>query len=144
MAAVVSAYAQAAGVSPMTRRLLVQGCVGIGAASEYLSYLDNLDLPDPNRVLDDPSGTELPTRADRLYVIAAGVLTVLRGQTATRRGAKRWASAGTLLARIAEAGHPDIAVGLARDWLALKPTTAAPDPDTVGALLPLLREAGLL
>src|SRR5205823_827587 len=43
-----------AGASEDAQAALVSGAVGEGAAIEFLSWLEHLDLPDPEAVLADP------------------------------------------------------------------------------------------
>ena len=140
MAATLSGWVNATGQSEGTRRLLVRGCIGPGASAEYLTYRDNLDLPDPEAVLKDPRAFVVPGRADHIYVIGAGVMAVMRGDCT----AQRWHAAGLILERIASAGHPDIAVSFARDWIKERPSGEMPKDDVLRSLIPLLKEARLI
>ncbi len=140
MAATLSAWTDATGQDEGVRRLLVRGCVGPGASAEFLTYRTNLDLPDPEEVLQRPHDCVIPSRADQVYVLGASVLTVLRGNLTV----PRWDAAGVLLERIASGGHPDIAVAFARDWIKERPAGATPSQDVLQALIPLMREARLI
>ena len=140
MAATLSGWTTATGQSEEVRRILVRGCLGPGTSAEYLTYRDNLDLPDPELILRDPTRFVVPTRADQVYVIGAGVLAVTRANVTL----DRWKATGTVLERIAQAGHPDIAVSFARDWIRERPSGATPDTAVLTALVPLLREARLI
>lgn len=140
MAATLSAWASATLSSDGVRRLLVRGCVGPGASAEYLTYRDNLDLPDPEEVLRRPQEFEMPQRADRIYVIGAGVLAVIRNDPTL----PRWNAGGVVLERIAREGHPDIAVSFAREWIRERPGDAMPDAQVLRSLVPLLKEARLI
>ena len=140
MAATLSGWVDAAGQSEGVRRMLVRGCLGPGASAEYLTYRDNLDLPDPEKVIADPANVVLPSRADQVYVLGAGVLAVLRG----RLTAQRWDAAGVVFERIAAGGHPDIAVAFARDWMKERPKGRVPQEGILKALIPLMKEARLI
>ena len=140
MVATLTGYAHAAGQSEGVQRVLVRGCVGPGASAEYLTYRDSLDLPDPEKVLGKPRDFVLPSRTDQIYVIGAGVLAVLRNNLTP----ERWDAAGIVLERIANGGHPDIAVSFARDWIAERPEGKMPDSQVLRALVPLLKEARLI
>ena len=63
------ATCDAAKASEEARTLLVLGAVGEGAGIEFLSWLANMDLPDPEDVLADPDGFELPERSDRAFAV---------------------------------------------------------------------------
>lgn len=137
MAVLLSGWATATEQPEGVRRMLVRGCVGPGATAEFLTYRENLDLPEPESVLADPMGAVLPTRADLVYVVGAGVLAVLRAEVTPAR----WHATGFVLERIAGAGHPDIAMAFARDWIRLRPETERPQSGVLQALIPLLAEA---
>jgi hypothetical protein len=140
MAAILSAWATAGNLDESVRRMLVRGAIGPGAAAEYLTYRENTDLPSPEDVLAAPGEFPLPKRADQIFVIAGGVLRAVRLKTTP----ERWAAAGRVLERLADAGFPDIAVSLARDWLSMRPAESKPDPELLKALVPLLKEAKLI
>lgn len=140
MTATLSGWVTATGQDEGVRRVLVRGCLGPGASTEFLTYRESLDLPDPETVLKAPSDFPMPTRADQIYVIGAGVLAVVRHQLT----GERWQAAGVVLERIADSGHPDIAVSFARDWLRERPQGQMPSETMLKSLVPLLREARLI
>ena len=132
------ARANAMGVSAEVKRLLVVGCVGQGAGSEYLIYRESLDLPSPEAIIADPENVDLPTRADQLYVMCGSVYNAL----ANNPSAERWDSVGQFILRLSKIGHPDIAVSLLRQWEKLAPVGALVSRPIGHALNPLMREAG--
>ena len=140
MVSVLSGWVDATDQSAGVRRMLVRGCIGPGASAEYLTYRDNLDLPDPEQVLANPDKCVIPARADQVYVMGAGVLAVLRSNMTV----DRWHAAGVVFERIASGGHPDIAVAFARDWLKERPSGQAPQNGILKALIPLMKEARLI
>ncbi|MEU9666165.1 AAA family ATPase [Streptomyces bobili] len=100
------AFATAAGSSREVLSLLVRGAVGDGPGLELLAGLDRMDLPDPEAVLADPTGVDLPERGDlRQAVLDAAVDAVRK-----RPDKSRWDAAWTLLVRAVETGAPDLVV----------------------------------
>lgn len=132
--------ANAMQLSAEIRRLLVVGCVGHGAGSEYLIYRDNLDLPNPEDIIKEPETATLPTRADQLYVICGS----LNGALISNPTAERWDNVGKFILRLSTLGHPDIAVSLYLQWLKLAPAGAMASRPIVQSLNPLVQQAGLL
>jgi hypothetical protein len=139
-AAQLSAFVTAANLSEGVRRLLLKGSIGVAAAAEYITYRNNMDIPNPEEVLANPTAMTLPPRADQIYVLGAGILNLL-----TRDNSKeRWHAAGAVLEKIVESGHPDMAVSFARQWLKIRPGSEIPNATVLSALVPLLTEAKLI
>jgi hypothetical protein len=65
-----------------------------------------MDLPDPETLLADPDGVELPERGDLRQAVLDGVVDAVR----RRPDRSRWDAAWTLLARAARTGAPDLVV----------------------------------
>lgn len=120
------------------RAALIGGAVGEGAAVEFLSWLINADLPDPNMVLADPDSFELPERSDRAFA----VLTAVSSVAIARGDAESWAAAWKVLAKATKAA-PDVATLVAQGLAAARPAGASL-PLEVLELTPVLRAAGLL
>ena len=139
-AALLSAFVTAANLSEGVRRLLLKGSIGVAASAEYITYRNNLDLPNPEQVLANSDDFTLPTRADQIYVLGAGILNVLSRDATV----PRWHAAGTVLEKIVEGGHPDMAVSFARQWLKIRPGNEIPNSAVLRALVPLLTEAKLI
>ncbi|MFE5592493.1 AAA family ATPase [Streptomyces sp. NPDC056549] len=120
MALRLTAFATAAGVSRDVLSQVVRGAVGDGPGLELLAWMDRMDLPDPELLLADPEGAELPERGDRRLAALEGVVEAV----ARRPEKSRWDAAWALLARALESGAPDLVVvpattlaGLRReDW----------------------------
>ncbi len=83
--------------------LLVQGCVGEAAAMEFLTWKDNLDLPDPHVYLRKPN-TPLPKRDDQVLAVLVGVVNVAKEELSP----ETWGAAWQVLARVGES-KPDLA-----------------------------------
>lgn len=68
------AAAESCGASKAVRFDLACGCVGRGPATEFLAYVDALDLPSPSSLIADPSSLVLPKRFDLARAIISGVI----------------------------------------------------------------------
>jgi len=138
MAADLLAASRSLGLAPEPRSLLMQGCVGAGVGIEFLAWLTELDLPDPEAVLADPGGFELPDRGDRAYA----VLTSVAAAVAADNTAARWAAGWQVLGRAGETA-PDVAALAAKVLVRCRPDDAATPPEAA-VFLPLLRDAGMV
>ena len=78
-AALCSAIAKAAQADEETVLLVAASLVGTGAAIEYLAYEDNLDLPDSDQLLADPTVFARLQRSDQKHA----ALGALRDQAGT-------------------------------------------------------------
>jgi len=138
MAARLLAAADAAKASTGVRSALVTGALGEAAGIEFLSWLVEMDLPDPEAVLADPASFELPARGDRAYAVLAAVAAAVAASPTP----ERWAAGWRVLAR-AGADAPDVAAMAARMLAACRPP-GAPAPREAALFAPLLRAARLL
>jgi hypothetical protein len=136
--AVLLAACEASMASEDARSALVMGAVGEGAALEFLSWLANADLPDPEEVLADPDAFVLPERSDRAFA----ALTAVASVAVSKGDAANWAAAWRVVAKAAEAA-PDVAALVARTLAGARPE-GADLPAEVLALAPVLRAAGLM
>ncbi|MFF3600363.1 AAA family ATPase [Kitasatospora indigofera] len=116
MALCLIAFATAAGSSRDVLSLLVRGTVGDGPGLELLAGLNRMDLPDPELLLADPSGAELPERGDLRQAVLDGVVAAVR----LRPDRPRWDAAWALLVRALETGAPDLVVVPATTLAALR------------------------
>jgi hypothetical protein len=120
--------------------ILVSGCVGDGAAMEFLTWRRDLDLPDPEAVLREPEKFTIPKRGDQAFAILTAVVTAAVGNL-TR---DRWLAAWTVLARAANQGAKDIAAAAAKALAqARKPDLPLPQKELQG-FIPLLQKGGLM
>lgn len=141
MAARLYAAATWADAPGQVRTMLVGGCVGGPAAGEFLTYVSTLDLPDPEELLADPDSVRIAgRRSDIVHAVASSVWAV----TDARNTPERWNACGRVLARIADAGHADIAFATARYWARSRPHGTLPDVAAMRSLAPILRELGRL
>jgi MoxR-like ATPase len=116
MALRLVAFATAAGVSRDVLSIVVRGAVGDGPGLELLASLDRLDLPDPEQLLADPAGAELPERGDLRQAVLDAVVAAVR----QRPEKARWEAAWALLVRALESGAPDLVVVPATTLAALR------------------------
>jgi AAA domain (dynein-related subfamily) len=138
MAARLWAASGAAGSGEEARAALVRGAVGEGAGVEFLAWLAEMDLPDPEVVLADPAAFRLPSRGDRAYAAVAAVAAVVAADPTP----ERWAAGWQVLGRAAQSA-PDVAAVAARTLARCRPDGAAL-PAEVHLFIPVLRDAGLM
>lgn len=87
---------------------LVAGAVGDGAAHEFLTWVDNMDLPDPEKLLKDWSGYELPARADILFTTLTSVMGVVSAKAESeKKDAASWYKAWAFLKYLALKKNPE-------------------------------------
>ena len=134
MSARLYAAAEGSGVES----ILVRGCVGQGAGVEFLTWLVEADLPDPEAVLADPDSFVLPERGDRASAALSSIAAAVAADPSDGRWERGWRAFG----RAAEAA-PDVAAAASRTLARCRPPGAA-IPEQVKAFLPLLRDAGLV
>ncbi|MBO0715484.1 MAG: AAA family ATPase [Acidimicrobiales bacterium] len=136
--AVLLAFCEASQASEDARAVLVVGAVGEGPALEFLAWLANADLPDPEKALADPESFVLPDRSDRAFA----ALTAVASVAVSNGDAGSWAAAWRVVAKAAERA-PDVAALVARTLAGARPP-GAELPSEVLALSPVLRAAGLM
>ncbi|BCY06148.1 AAA family ATPase [Actinoplanes sp. L3-i22] len=115
------------------------GAVGDGAGLELATYLHELDLPDPERVLADPAAFALPDRGDRQLAFLTAVVSAIEASV-TR---ERWEAGWVVLAKAVDAGVPDVAARAAFD-LARMRRPDWPVPASIDAFVEVLSVSGLL
>ena len=139
MAARLLAATVVCGSTGHVAALLVAGAVGTGAATEFLAWREDLDLPDPEAVLRDPGSLRLPDRGDRAYAaLAAITAAVLADNTAAR-----WEAAWQAISGATGRSHGDIAIAAVRSLIAHRPDGAVPPANVLVKMAPVLRTAGL-
>ena len=139
MTARLWAAADAAGAGGATRSALVRGCVGDGAGAEFLTWLAEMDLPDPEAVLADPAAFVLPERADRAYAALAAVTAAVTAELTPDRWTAAWRVLGA-----AATSAPDVAAAAARVLARHRPSGVTTLPPEIKLFAPVLRDAGLL
>jgi hypothetical protein len=140
MVAILSGWITACNLDSSVRRIAVLGCVGAGPTAEYITYRENIDLPNPEEILANPKDFVLPNRMDKIYVVGASLMAAIRYKMTL----ERWNAVGIVLERMASTGHPDLAVTFARDWIRERPKGATPEKSLLRSLIPLLTEAKMI
>lgn len=135
----VLAAADGTGISAEAHLGLIAGLVGDGVAVEFLSYQRDLDLPDPEALLADPSSYQRPKRSDQIHATVAAVTTA----ALERPSPARWTAAMRVFCAIAAAGSVDIAAGGVRE-LALDRPLDAEVPEELTVFGSVLIAAGIL
>ncbi|GAA3192966.1 AAA family ATPase [Actinocorallia longicatena] len=115
------------------------GAVGDGPGIELISYLENLDLPDPDRVLAHPESFALPKRGDRQLAFLTAIVAAVSADL-TR---ERWEAGWVVLAKAVDAGVPDVAARAAMDLAVLR-EESWPVPSGIDAFLDVLSLSGAL
>jgi MoxR-like ATPase len=138
MVAALVAAADETGASELARALLVVGAVGPGAGIEFVHWVSELDLINPEDALADPASFVLPDRGDRAYA----ALSAVAAAVAANPTPERWVAGWKVLAAAGQEAA-DIAAMAARVLASCRPVGATPPPE-IKLYAPLLREAGLL
>lgn len=125
------------GKSATALNLALVGTIGEGAAHEFITWLDDQDLPDPEDVLADPDAYELPERGDRAF----SVLTSVAAAVLANNTAERWEQSWKVLAKSVDAGLADIGT-IAAQALASNRPAKAKAPQVITAFAPLLEAMG--
>jgi hypothetical protein len=115
------------------------GAIGDGPGIELLSFAEELDLPDPDRVLARPQSFALPDRGDRQLAFLTAVVAAVQ----SRVSQERWEAGWVVLAKAVEAGVPDVAARAAADLAALRDPDW-PAPPQLDAFVDVLSLSGIL
>jgi hypothetical protein len=139
MAARLWAAGGVAGAGDAARSALVRGAIGDGAGVEFLAWLTEMDLPDPEAVLADPGSFVLPERGDRAYAALAAVAAAVAAHPTPERWTAGWQVLGTVAADV-----PDVAAVAARVLARCRPEGLVAMPAEIRLFAPVLRDAGLM
>jgi hypothetical protein len=120
------------------RSIVARGAVGDGPGAEFLAWVTELDLPDPELVLAAPTSYALPDRADRAHAFLSAVASAV----ATNPTPERWRAGWRVLGHAAGEA-PDVAAAAARVLARCRPQGAPPPPE-LQVFIPLLTAADLL
>ena len=120
----VLAACDGSGIGIEARLGLVAGLVGDGAALEFARYERDLDLPDPETLLTDPTSYVRPTRDDQVHATIAAVASAVHRNLTS----ERWTSAMEVFSKVADSGTVDIAALGVRSVAPLRPHDAVIPP----------------
>lgn len=119
---------------------LMSACVGEGMARQLITYANELDIPDPEELLKDPSRVVLPERGDRAFAVLASVTAaVLADNTPVR-----WCRAWDVLAIAVDSGKGAASATAARMLASNRPSGIKQTPKALDAFVPMLTAAGLM
>src|SRR5947209_2816630 len=124
MAARLWAAAGAAGASTEAETALLTGAIGEGPGIELLMWQLEMDLPDPEAVLADPDGFEVPERHDRAHA----VLSAVAAAVAAKPTPDRWLAAWKVVGKVGEHA-PDVGAVAARLLVQCRPPGGAAPPE---------------
>ncbi|MCD6341095.1 MAG: AAA family ATPase [Desulfurococcales archaeon] len=139
MAAIVYAAAQTLNDKDLTMELIA-GCVGESAALEFMAWIDEQDLPDPEELLRDPDSFKLPNRGDKIYAVLSSVVAA----TIRNLTHERWLNAWTICAKATKQGAKDFAAAAVQALAALRQKNPSlPLPvEQLNEFLPILKKLG--
>lgn len=126
--------------------LVLKGCVGEGAAVEYLAWEATADLADPEAVLANPSVIDWKNeRPDRLFALVGAVSTLTRLRLgADKKDVKSWEKGMAVMVACATGGRPDAATPSVRTLVNLRPKEAKLTSEMREAFAPILQRMGRL
>lgn len=122
------------------RQAVAFGLVGEGVGVEFLTWCEQVDLPDPVAVMGDPSIVDWAGRPDRVWAVLSAVV----GWAASAGTVEAWRKAWGPLLAAAVAGAPDVAAAAARPLAACRPANARVPAAVREKFTPVLAAAGLL
>ena len=136
MAATAYAAFDAAGEDPLQA---VAACVGDAAAQEFAKYVTNLDLPDPETLLENPEGIHWPeNRDDKAFAMLSSVVAAV----ISKPQPKRWETCWRVLSSAVKAGKDDLVVVVARTLMRAKPANAKTPVQDLANLTKIFQLAG--
>lgn len=123
-------------------RVLVAGCVGQAVAAKFCAFAMEMDLPDPEKLLDGSVKLSLPERGDKAHACLSSVVAAV----VSNNTPERWGKAWDLMAQAVEGdnGRVDIAAGQARVLARNKPQGVNRPPKAIKTFIPILKAAGLM
>ncbi|MFY9223933.1 MAG: MoxR family ATPase [Blastocatellia bacterium] len=141
MATTLLAACRSANVSEDVLFTLMAGSIGQATAITFVNWLKDLDLPNPEMILANPSMLKIPTNQnDKLYTILSSVSNaVAKNNTIDRfyRGVK-------VMSFVANAGFVDIAYLHLRTLIKNMPQGANTNIPEMAVFAPVMQQAGLI
>lgn len=125
---------------------LVEGCVGYAAAIEFSEWRRNLDLPDPEEMIEEalaarkakrPMKYKHPDRPDKLIALLGSVSHAVISQGNT---VERW-EAGMAIIEAAAKHEVDVAMSCAKMLASNVPKGASASAELVHNLFPIIKRA---
>lgn len=139
-AAKVARFADGSSVSDGVLKTLIEGTVGVGAATEFMKYAKNIDLPEPKNVLANPEIFKDFNHMDKVNVMLAAVqhyALALRQHKAYPQLWKQW---GNVLTHVYNNGRGDVAFSYTKKWHKERPEGSIIDAAQMQAFSAVLKE----
>lgn len=118
---------------------LARGTVGHPAIS-FLAFCEQLDLPDPESLIADPSSYRHSERGDKAHATLASVAAAVLAKNTKQR----WENGIQIMLNAANAGGTDIAAIACRSLLKGGMPAGAVIPDDIDRFFPMFQAAGLV
>jgi hypothetical protein len=115
---------------------LLRGTVGVAAATEFLSFVEHLDLPNPNELLDGTAAMPTFTRGDQIEAVMSSI-NYAYDRNPTN---ERWVRYGDILSHFVNDGRADAVYRYIALWNSVRPHGATPTGRHVTALSNILDE----
>ena len=117
----------------------IAGCVGHAVALEFVNFMKNADLPDPEFLLKNPDKFEIPKKRGD---ITFAVLSSLHTAISTKNDAARYAAIWKILGMVSKAGLTDIAICWAKPLASMMPKGAVPPKEAL-EFTTIMKEANI-
>jgi len=114
------AIADDAGVSEDVKTVIAEALIGPAAAPQFLSFLRNMNIPDPEDLLADPMSLKLPKKSDQQFACLEAVGAAVLANPTTAR----WKAGFQVCIEAARQGATDIAAATARHLVKVRPARA--------------------
>jgi hypothetical protein len=101
-------------IGPAVIGLLVEGTIGVRGAPAFIEHLETLQFPDPEQVLTNPTGWELPERPDLVWAVLSRIIRYVLDQPADEQKRLLFL-AGDAIAYASES-FGDVGVTVATEW----------------------------
>lgn len=116
----VAAQLATPGMSHSVINDLIAGSVGAGAALEFMSWRRELDLPDPEVLIESPALFQVMGRPDLTFAVLSSVTSAIVAKNSN----ERWCAGWEILCRAAEQGALDVATVSAKTLANAQPSGA--------------------
>lgn len=139
-AAKVARFPDGSEVSNGVLTSLIQGTVGIGAATEFLKFAKNIDLPEPKKMLADPSVYKDFNHMDKLNVMLSAVQSYVLSYQQHNAYPQLWKQWGNVLTYVYNNDRADIAFSYTKEWHRARPEGSIIDASQMKAFGAILKE----
>lgn len=115
----------------------VEGCIGTAATLEFTKWMRELDLPDPEKMLSNPSDFEVMERQDKLFASIGSITAAFQSKPTI----DRWTALWNIYGKVMSAKKTDVVVVPARSVVKWYTDEHYPLPKEARDLLPLFEAA---